>query len=54
MQVSADFSVLISGQVITVSVGDLLNGGQSNSPIQYVAGIHQSDERGFYDIYRGE
>ncbi|XP_028268067.1 integrin alpha-IIb isoform X2 [Parambassis ranga] len=46
-------SFYFQGQVITVRVGDLLNSGQSSSPIQYVADIHQSDERGFYDIYRG-
>lgn len=47
-------TMLISGQVITVGVSDIINSGQSNDPIHYVAGMSQSDERGRYDVYHGE
>lgn len=40
--------------MITVGVSDIINSGQSDKPIQYVAGIHQSNEQENYDLYRGE
>ncbi|KAI3359457.1 hypothetical protein L3Q82_013764, partial [Scortum barcoo] len=40
-------------QVITVAMSDIINSGQSSSPIHYLTGISQSDERGGYDLYRG-
>ncbi|XP_043956299.1 integrin alpha-IIb isoform X3 [Gambusia affinis] len=46
-------SFYFQGQVITVGVSDIINSGQSDGPIQYVAGIHQSNEQGGYDLYRG-
>ncbi|XP_008414711.1 integrin alpha-IIb isoform X1 [Poecilia reticulata] len=46
-------SFYFQGQVITVGVSDIINSRQSNKPIQYVAGIHQSNEQGDYDLYRG-
>lgn len=45
---------LLPGQVFTVGVSDIINSGRSDDPIQYVGGISQSDERGGYDLYRGE
>ncbi|MEQ2158900.1 hypothetical protein GOODEAATRI_016963, partial [Goodea atripinnis] len=44
----------LTGQVITVGVSDIINSGRSNEPVQYVTGIHQSDEQGGYDLYRDE
>ncbi|TKS65008.1 Integrin alpha-IIb GPalpha IIb [Collichthys lucidus] len=41
-------------QVITVGVSDITASGKSNDPIPYVTGVSQSDERGGYDLYRGE
>ncbi|XP_071319798.1 integrin alpha-IIb [Trachinotus anak] len=46
-------SFYFQGQVFTVGAGDIINSGQSDSPIQYVRGISQSDERGDYDLYHG-
>ncbi|XP_018516918.1 integrin alpha-IIb isoform X2 [Lates calcarifer] len=46
-------SFYFQGQVFTVGVSDIINSEQSNTPISYVGGISQSDERGSYDIYRG-
>ncbi|PWA26992.1 hypothetical protein CCH79_00019244, partial [Gambusia affinis] len=46
-------SFYFQGQVITVGVSDIINSGQSDGPIQYVAGIHQSNEQGGYDLYQG-
>lgn len=47
-------TMLISGQVITVAVSDIIDSGLSKNPIPSVASISQSDERGDYDLYRGE
>ncbi|MEQ2212785.1 hypothetical protein XENOCAPTIV_004941 [Xenoophorus captivus] len=47
-------SFYFQGQVITVGVSDIINSGRSNEPVQYVTGIHQSDEQGGYDLYRDE
>ncbi|XP_030591819.1 integrin alpha-IIb [Archocentrus centrarchus] len=46
-------SFFFQGQVITVNAHDIINSGQSNDPIKYVAGVSQSDERGGYDLYHG-
>ncbi|KAM4717724.1 integrin alpha-IIb [Anableps anableps] len=46
-------SFYFQGQVITVGVSDIINSGQSNEPIQYVTGVHNSDEQKDYDLYRG-
>ncbi|MEQ2280477.1 hypothetical protein AMECASPLE_020335, partial [Ameca splendens] len=46
-------SFYFQGQVITVGISDIINSGRSNEPVQYVTGIHQSDEQGGYDLYRG-
>ncbi|XP_040917919.1 integrin alpha-IIb isoform X2 [Toxotes jaculatrix] len=46
-------SFYFQGQVFTVGVSKIINSEHSDSPIQYVGGISQSDERGDYDLYRG-
>ncbi|XP_008298146.1 integrin alpha-IIb [Stegastes partitus] len=46
-------SFFFQGQVFTVGVSDIIKSGRSNSLIQNVEGISQSDERGGYDLYRG-
>lgn len=51
----ADITALISGQVFTVGVSDILNNGRSNAPIQDDRGISHSDEDkgGDYEVYHG-
>lgn len=46
--------MLISGQLFTVAASDIISSGRVSDLNPYVNGVSQSDERGDYDLYRGE
>lgn len=46
--------MLISGQIFTVAASDIISSGRVSDLNHYVNGVSQSDERGGYDLYRGE